>query len=394
MLTCIEVSAHVGGMPVDVQKILEQARQRQSRAESTSETSSPTSRKWWDPLWYLFVWKCNARVAELNNIHAYQTCSVVPRSYDSSKEDAQNPFPEYEETPPGKRTFQSKKAGREPLRVDSVDTLVVETPPPKLKRPRSTDLSGSLSKKVRHALRRPQTVDQKTGSERKADATKAQKKLEAEFEEADSNQGSEDADTTAKAATKGNRASPKAKAKAKAKNKARVASSNPKATKADHTPTTKPSKDSENEKQAPTKTKPNEDSGKTPATKPSEKADSKANAKAKPTKDSGKTAPNKPSINNESETEEPRDKKARSSKDPMPKSSPKKSSKNPGAKPVSPETSKANKKDRNEQEEPSIDEKKKIAHRMYMRFYRSVHSHSVAFCSRPEACNVMCHHAT
>ncbi|CAE7650278.1 unnamed protein product [Symbiodinium sp. CCMP2592] len=275
-----------------------------------------------------------------NRVRAEASVLIAFMSYDSSKEDAQNPFPEYEETPPGKRTFQGKKAGRGPLRVDSAATLVVETPPPKLKRPGSTELSGSLSKKVRHAL--------------KADATKAQKNLEDEFEEADCSQGQEDPDTTAnKEAPKGKRTSPKAKAKAK--NKARVASSKPKAT--------KPNED-------PSKTKPKKDSGKTPATKPSKKPDSKAKAKATPKKDSGKTAATKPSIDDGSETEEPSDKKARSSKDPMPRS-PKRSPKKAGAKPTSPQKSKASK---NEQEEQSMDEKKKIAHRMYMRFYRSVHS--------------------
>ena len=115
----------------------------------------------------------------------------MPRSYDSSKEDAQNPWPDYEESPPGKkesppgkkessagkkespagkkespegkkesrkresaaaaeetsptgkRAFQSGKAGKQPLRTDSMQTEV-QTPPPKLKRANTSELTGSF----------------------------------------------------------------------------------------------------------------------------------------------------------------------------------------------------------------------------------------------------------
>ncbi|CAE7218451.1 unnamed protein product [Symbiodinium sp. CCMP2592] len=195
---------------IDVEKILQKARDRQARVD---RKSSDTSRQW---------------------------------SYDSSKEDAQNPWPDVEESPPGKkesppgkkespaagkkesptagkkespagkkespagkkespnrktesataaeeisprgkRSFQSGKAGKQPLRTDSMQTEV-ETPPPKLKRANTDELTGSTSKKVKHALTRPQTVDKKTAIERKVSAEAAQKKLEQEFDDAEETQ--------------------------------------------------------------------------------------------------------------------------------------------------------------------------------------------------------------
>ena len=251
------------------------------------------------------------------------------RSYDS-QDDAQNLFPDYK-TPPGKKVFQRKQAGKDPIRGDSCSTLVL-TPPPKVKRSGSTDMPGSRSKKAKHA-----TVDQGKGA-----ATKTGKKLEQEFDEADESKDSE--------ATKGSIASPKPKAKAKAKNKAKAASKN-------NTAPAKPSKDSENTSQ----TKPKKDSGNTSQTKPK--------------KDSGNTAATKPT-NVPGSEEEPKDGTARSSNDPMPRS-PKKSQSKPAAKSTSPEKKKPGTSNDKEQEEQSLDEKKKVAHKMYMRFYRSVHSHSV-----------------
>ncbi|CAE7806081.1 unnamed protein product, partial [Symbiodinium necroappetens] len=116
-------------------------------------------------------------------------------SYDSSKEDAQNPWPDFDDSPPGKkesppeskRTFQRGKAGKQPLRTDSMQT-VVETPPAKLKRAITDQLTGSTSKKVKHALTRPQTVDKKNTLERQASAQAAQRKLEHEFEDVEETQ--------------------------------------------------------------------------------------------------------------------------------------------------------------------------------------------------------------
>ena len=258
------------------------------------------------------------------------------------QDDAQNPFPDYE-TPPGKKVFQRKQAGKDPIRGDSCSTLVL-TPPPKVKRSGSTDMPGSRSKKAKHA-----TVDQGKGA-----ATKTSKKLEQEFDEANESKDNE--------ATKGSIASPKPKAKAKAKNKAKAASKN-------NTAPAKPSKDSENTSQ----TKPKKDSGNTSQTKP--KKDSGNTSQTKPKKDSGNTAATKPT-NVPGSEEEPKDGTARSSNDPMPRS-PKKSQSKPAAKSTSPEKKKPGTSNDKEQEEQSLDEKKKVAHKMYMRFYRSVHSHSV-----------------
>ena len=264
----------------------------------------------------------------------------VPRSYDS-QEDAQNPFPDYE-SPPGKRIFQQKQAGKQPIRADSAATVIV-TPQPKLKRRGSTDFSGPLSKKPRQA--------------KGSDATRTNRKLEQQFEEADESQGEEDPDTTAN--EEAIKASPKPKAKAKAKKSSKPArKTNPAPAKPSaETDSNKPSKDSENTGRA----KPNKDSENTGRTKP---------------KDSGNTGRTKPTKEGGSEPEDPKDKTARSSKDPMPRS-PKKSTKPSAAKPPSPEKKKPTTSNDKEQEEQSLDDKKKVAHRMYMRFYRSIHSHSV-----------------
>ncbi|CAE7879827.1 unnamed protein product [Symbiodinium microadriaticum] len=268
---------------------------------------------------------------------AAQNLLALKPSYDS-QEDAQNPFPDYE-SPPGKRIFQQKQAGKQPIRADSAATVIV-TPQPKLKRRGSTDFSGPLSKKPRQA--------------KGSDATRTNRKLEQQFEEADESQGEEDPDTTAN--EEAIKASPKPKAKAKAKKSSKPArKTNPAPAKPSaETDSNKPSKDSENTGRA----KPNKDSENTGRTKP---------------KDSGNTGRTKPTKEGGSEPEDPKDKTARSSKDPMPRS-PKKSTKPSAAKPPSPEKKKPTTSNDKEQEEQSLDDKKKVAHRMYMRFYRSIHS--------------------
>ncbi|CAE7853709.1 unnamed protein product [Symbiodinium necroappetens] len=339
------------------------------------------------------------------------------RSYDSSKEDAQNPFPEYEDTPPGKRAFQSGKAGKEPLRLDSAQTVVVETPPPKPKRAGTDDLSGSLSKKVRNALRRPQSVDQESDSQRQHRAKTTQKKLEQDFQAADDSQNTQDPDakdeanTSSPASTKASTTRGKAKAKAKGaaksvakkkgtaehdeseaptksmkdsgkkgKAKESEAQDSGKKGKAEESEApTKPTKDSRKEgkaEESEAPTKPKKDSGKKATAQESE-------APTKPKKDSGKKrkaedveseSPSPPKAKKHSSADSPRTRKAQedhrtatSSKDPMP--SPKKST---SKQPPSPDKKKQGKEDESK-EEQSLEEKKKTAHKMYMRFYRNVH---------------------
>ena len=346
---------------------------------------------------------------------------VVLRSYDSSKEDAQNPFPEYEDTPPGKRAFQSGKAGKEPLRLDSAQTVVVETPPPKPKRAGTDDLSGSLSKKVRNALRRPQSVDQESDSQRQHRAKTTQKKLEQDFQAADDSQNTQDPDakdeanTSSPASTKASTTRGKAKAKAKGAEKS-VAKKKGTAEHHESEAPTKSMKDSgkkgkAKESEAPTKpkdsgkkgkaeeseapTKPTKDSRKEgkaeeseAPTKPKKDSGKKATAQeseapTKPKKDSGKKrkaeddeseSPSPPKAKKHSSADSPRTRKAQedhrtaaSSKDPMP--SPKKST---SKQPPSPDKNKQGKEGESK-EEQSLEEKKKTAHKMYMRFYRNVH---------------------
>ncbi|CAE7029554.1 unnamed protein product [Symbiodinium sp. CCMP2592] len=359
---------------------------------------------------------------------------VVPRSYDSSKEDAQNPNPDFDDTPPGKRAFQKGKAGKAPLRVDSQQT-VVETPPPKAKRADTEDLSGSLSKKVRHALRRPQSVDQQSTSERKDRAKQTQKQLQREFEEADDSQDPKDpeaeANTNSPASTK---ASTNGKAKAKAKGAAKSAPKKKGTAEDDESEApNKPDKDSgkkgkAEESEAPTKpkkdsgkkgkaeeseapTKPKKDSGKNgkaeeseAPTKPEKDSGKKGKAEeseapTKPKKDSGKkgkaeeseaptkrekdsgkkrkaeedesevptpTKPNKKSKGDGATAKQQEDHRtARSSNQPMP--SPKKAARKPHSSPS--KDKQANAKEATE--EQSLENKKKFAHKMYMRFYRS-----------------------
>ena len=67
------------------------------------------------------------------------------------------------------------------MRTDTQDTLVMETPPRRILRKKS---SGNFSSEVKHALRRPQTVDMENTHERITRAKEMQKKLSEEFEAA------------------------------------------------------------------------------------------------------------------------------------------------------------------------------------------------------------------
>ncbi|CAE7230733.1 unnamed protein product, partial [Symbiodinium sp. CCMP2592] len=232
-------------------------------------------------------------------------------SYDSSKEDAQNPFPELDDTPPGKRAFQKGKAGKQPLRADSAQTVVVETPPPKLKRAGTDELSGSLPKKVRDALRRPQSIDQQTASERKARAKKTQKQLEQDFEEA---------------------TDPKDQSTAEVD-------------------------EHKEESEAPPKKE----------AKKRKAEDDESKAPTKPVKGKQATADSKVS-GNKATTEDHRT--ARSSNEALP--SPKKSARKPPTIASPSKDKQADEKESNK--ENTLEDKKKFAHKMYMRFYRSVHS--------------------
>ena len=301
----------------------------------------------------------------------------MPRSYDSSKEDAQNPWPDYEESPPGKkesppgkkespagkkespagkkespegkkesrkresaaaaeemsptgkRAFQSGKAGKQPLRTDSMQTEV-QTPPPKLKRANTSELTGSTSKKVKHALTRPQTVDKTTAIERKASAEAAQKKLQQEFDDVEDTQQVDDPKEPASDPAP-KPASPRAKSAAKAKPKAAAAT-----------------KSAAKSKAAP-------------------KTTSKAKARAAP-------SPSDDEPNNSST--------AGSSTDPplqpKPARSPKKQTK-----PQSPAKPKPGKSDSDDKEDEDPSDRKKKAHKLYMRFYRSIHSHGLRFSFLP-----------
>ncbi|CAE7469344.1 unnamed protein product [Symbiodinium sp. CCMP2592] len=115
-----------------------------------------------------------------------------PTGKKGSPADREPPAAAEEHSPPGKRAYQNGQAGKRPLRTDSMQTEVPETPPAKQKRANTSDLTGSTARKVKHALTRPQTVDQKTSLERKLSAETAQKKLEKDFEDVDETQRDDD----------------------------------------------------------------------------------------------------------------------------------------------------------------------------------------------------------
>ena len=247
---------------IDVERILEQARRRETRIE---KKPSLPKRKLPDPLPLVSVIHTLlciqfAMLVYVEKLHVM----VVLRSFDSTQEDAQNPFPDMDDTPPGMRVFQrGEEAGKQPLRADS-QTIVMETPPPKAKRAGTEDLSGSLSKKVRYALRRPQSVDRQSDSERKDHAKRTQKQLQQEFEQAGDTQEQQDPGTEG---ANNSRASSKAKPRAKAKTKG--VARKMKGTAED------------DESKAPTK--PNKGSG-----KKSKAKDDESEAPTKPQKGSGK----------------------------------------------------------------------------------------------------------
>ena len=143
----------------------------------------------------------------------------MSRSYDSSKEDAQNPFPTPPSTPPGKAAFQSGKAGKRPIpRSESLDTTIY-TPPPKTK---SFDEATSVTKGVNHALRRPQTVDMQSTPDRAKQAKQIKRVLQSEFDAAREEQQATTKDEQRSASLPGTSSnkSPQAAAKAKCNSKA------------------------------------------------------------------------------------------------------------------------------------------------------------------------------
>ena len=261
--------------------------------------------------------------------HAFLWYLRAPfRSYDSKQEDAQNPFPSPCDTP-GKETFQQGKAGKKQIRSPSTQTLLCETPPPILRKGSSKDTSGSMSTKVKRSLHRPQTVDEMNTTDRKANAKARQQQLEADFEQARAENEQEEAN--------------------------------------------------DKKKQKP---KP----GSTTTTKPNSKATAKATAKSKaspsPKKATKKSPPAAKKANAENDEAEAYSMKdhntARSSGDPMPgqkrkpDAGPEAHAKQEGQ--SEPDSKKAKAEDNASNNEADNNEKKKAAHKLYMRFYRRVHS--------------------
>ena len=147
----------------------------------------------------------------------------MSRSYDSSKEDAQNPFPPPTSTLPGKAAFQSGKAGKRPIPSSESLETTIYTPSPKTK---SFDRATSMTKKVNHALRRPQTVDMQSTPERANQAKNMKRALQDEFEAAQEQakmKADEYSHSSPKAAAKAKcKPSPKTKAEGKAKARAKA----------------------------------------------------------------------------------------------------------------------------------------------------------------------------
>ena len=296
---------------------------------------------------------------------------VPPRSYDSAKEDAQNPFPEPDDSPRGKTAYQAKGKKTKCLGEASVESFV-ETPPP---RRRSFSEGGSMTKKVKNALRRPQTVDELTSTERKQQAQTMQRKLEKEFEDARENKKKrKDARPEPEESSSGKKprkspkepgtpdtkdeASPQAKPKAKAKATEKAkASPSPQKSKA-------ASKKVEKPKAAPKRKCEDEDeddgySMKDHATATSSSEPSPASKKMRVV---GKTSA-------------PRDEANLTGKD--------KDSK-PAA-PTEPAPSPNNEEGPGSDDEGATEkrkEAKKVAHRLYMRLYRNIQRHGPSSCEQ------------
>ena len=111
------------------------------------------------------------------NIDVLETCfGSGPRSdqYDSQVEDAQNPFPKPDDEENGKPKL---RRSNHVTHTDTQETLVVQTPPHRLRvKSPSTDPSA-----VHAALRRKGTVDIEGTEARKTRAAETQRSLSAEF---------------------------------------------------------------------------------------------------------------------------------------------------------------------------------------------------------------------
>ena len=105
------------------------------------------------------------------------------RSYDSTVEDAQRPFPKEEKVSPrGKVAFQKGRAGKKHIATDSSATLVEDSPTPKASKAKpGASTPEGMPTGVRRALRRPQTVDMLNTSERMTEAKALQRNLSREF---------------------------------------------------------------------------------------------------------------------------------------------------------------------------------------------------------------------
>ena len=289
-------------------------------------------------------------------------------------EDAQNPFPRAD-TPPGKDAYQTKR--KKPGHLDSQATLIL-SPIRSLKRVKTEDIEKTeeeqenkedgdtppgLDPDLKQALRRPQTVDLVPAEVRKSNAKSMQRNLSKEFR---------DARDTPQRAANSDVDQTSTPSPATSKKKKSAASSNP-----------DPSPDSDSSKKSPessaaSKKSPESSavskkspasstaSKKSPASStasqtPSPKAKAKVKSKAKAKAKANSSKPQEDENMKDHAT-------ARSSTDPMPGKPKTASPEKPPTK-DKPTTEPAN---QDETETPNPSEKKKEAHKLYMRFYRSI----------------------
>ena len=287
---------------------------------------------------------------------------VSSRSYDSQVEDAQNPFPRAD-TPLRKEAYQTKR--KKPGHLDSQATLILSPIRP-VKRVKSEDIEKTeeeqenkedsdtppgLDPDLKRALRRPQTVDLVPAEVRKSNAKSMQRNLSKELK---------DARDTPQRAANSDVDQTSTPSPATSKKKKSAASSNP-------------SPDSDSSKKSPessaaSKKSPGSStaSKKSPASStasqtPSPKAKAKAKTKAKAKAKANNSKPQDDENMKDHAT-------ARSSTEPMPEKPKTTSPEKPPTK-DKPTTEPANE---NETETPNLSEKKKEAHKLYMRLYRSI----------------------
>ncbi|CAE7325059.1 unnamed protein product [Symbiodinium sp. CCMP2592] len=353
---------------VTVDDVLARARARAVRAPSAPATptskpsisKSPSTQSW--PMPRLALYDSCMLLVTTNCV-----VEVARRSYDSQVEDAQNPWPKVEVSTgsTGKKAYQQSKA--KPLRTDTQETMVVETPQHRVRAKscdgqlssadKTTGPKRSLSAALKEASQQPTTTAKPASTTSSPSSDSKRKKLidmgkpkpAAEKKPPTPDEKKQAAEEAKQAAyemkdhaTAQSSKDPPATAASKLSGGARIA--------------TKGGRKKAKAKASPPSTPPSSSKGCQSAPKESTENIPAESPKKKPRAQSANKGSKKPAPPAESPK-----KKSTRTREETPEKSPKKSQKI----------------EQGESKEPKqnleVAEKKKKAHKLYMRFWRSVH---------------------